>query len=286
MLFSPARAFAKQRPVITRQHLTDSSSIQSTPAKEQKSNTVAAKLSLGFRTLGANMEGRQRVSSLRLRSETVLKALAEGRWRLAHGQEAVAQLLEDLDELRKTKLGSDLREVQESILEHNAMYAKNPEVLGSMLHLVFGLDVMSQWLTSRDEELDERFRHLEKLQEDLVKHRCALEDLQMEVQDIKASTAGSSEVQALRRENARLRRESSLSAEAVAPSEPLAASWTPGAKAELLRCLEALEPRLAALPMAPEFMELQEEACEAYHHLRRVLLEAVALPIPKTEGRW
>ena len=285
MLFSPARAFAKQRPVIARQHLTDSSSIQSTPSKEQKSNTVAAKLSLGFRTLGANMEGRQRVSSLRLRSETVLKALAEGRWRLAHGQEAVAQLLEDLDELRKTKLGSDLREVQESILEHNAMYAKNPEVLGSMLHLVFGLDVMSQWLTSRDEELDERFRHLEKLQEDLVKHRCALEDLQMEVQDIKASTAGSSEVQALRRENARLRRESSH-AEAVAPSEPLAASWTPGAKAELLRCLEALEPRLAALPMAPGFMELQEEACEAYHHLRRVLLEAVALPIPKTEGRW
>ena len=229
------------------------------------------------------MEGRQRVSSLRLRSETVLKALAEGRWRLAHGQEAVAQLLEDLDELRKTKLGSDLREVQESILEHNAMYAKNPEVLGSMLHLVFGLDVMSQWLTSRDEELDERFRHLEKLQEDLVKHRSALEDLQMEVQDIKASTAGSSEVQALRRENARLRRASAQAV--VAPSEPLATSWTPAAKAELLRSLEALEPRLAALPMAPGFLELQEEACEAYHHLRRVLLEAVALPIP-AEGRW
>ena len=75
-----------------------------------------------------------------------------------------------LEELRDSKLDLDLREMQESILENTAMYAKNPEVLGSMIHLVFGLDVMSQWLTARDSELDLRLGDLDALQQELLKH--------------------------------------------------------------------------------------------------------------------
>ena len=73
--------------------------------------------------------------SLRLRSEAALQALAAGR-RVAKGAQAVEELRKALEDVAP-KLRVDLREVQESVIEHAAMYAKNPEVLGGMLHLVF-----------------------------------------------------------------------------------------------------------------------------------------------------
>eukprot|EP00438_Fugacium_kawagutii_P008203 Skav229046 [mRNA] locus=scaffold2828:53321:54025:+ [translate_table: standard] len=221
------------------------------------------------------------VASLRSRAEGALKALAEGRRRLAHGQEAVQQLLQELQQLRQTT-DLDLREVQESVLEHTAMFAKNPEVLGSMIHLVFTLDLMNQWLSSRDQELDHRLEDLKQLQQELGKHQRALEQLNSEVLDLRTSsagagTAGSRELQELRRENQRLRRQ--LQQPAAVP-EPVAAQlqgpWaTVGAG--MVECLQQLEPLLATMPNTPGFLDLQEEACEAYHELRRILLEAVAL---------
>lgn len=102
-------------------------------------------------------------ASLRQRSEAALQALQDGR-RVARGAEAVEELRAALNDLTP-KLRIDLREVQESVVEHAAMYAKNPEVLGGMLHLVFchlaarplcrsmrGLDLLNQWLLERDSE--------------------------------------------------------------------------------------------------------------------------------------
>ena len=48
-----------------------------------------------------------------------------------------------------------------------------------------------------------------------------------------------------------------------------------GAHSVWLAALEPLEPLLAAMPMgSQEALDLQEEACEAYGHLRRVVLQA------------
>ena len=244
------------------------------------------------------MEGRHQVSMLRHRAESALKTLAEGRRRLAHGQEAVTQLLEDLDALKDSGLDLNLREVQESILEHTAMYAKNPEVLGSMIHLVFGLDLMSQWLTARDQELDTNVQHLHVLQEELLKHRRQLEDLTSELHQLKleAVTGSTSrarpssasavkdfstkELEELRRENQELRQQ--LRERPKSGSGSYTGSWRFGADwsqigTGMVQCLEQLEPMLATMPNDAGFLDLQEEACEAYYELRRILLQAVAL---------
>ncbi|CAE8627811.1 unnamed protein product, partial [Polarella glacialis] len=93
-------------------------------------------------------------TGLRLRAETALRALADGRTRLASGLDSVDLLRGQLDEAG-TRWDLDLREVQESTVEHTAMYARNPEVLGGMLHLVFCLDLVNQWLEQRDSEAEE-----------------------------------------------------------------------------------------------------------------------------------
>ncbi|CAK9031462.1 unnamed protein product [Durusdinium trenchii] len=231
-------------------------------------------------------------SALRLRAESALRALAEGRRRLAHGVTAVAQLQEALEELRETQLGINLREVQESIVEHSAMYAKNPEVLGGMLHLVFSLDLLNQWQSKREEDLQERFRHLEALQAEMMCSRHTVDQLTKEVREVTSlSVSGACpdtptspgarpaqwELQELQQENARLRQLlAQQSAEPVA-LEPVASprSARGSAHSVWLAALEPLEPLLAAMPMgSQEALDLQEEACEAYGHLRRVVLQA------------
>lgn len=198
-----------------------------------------------------------------------------------------------LEELRDSKLDLDLREVQESILENTAMYAKNPEVLGSMIHLVFGLDVMSQWVTARDSELDLRLGDLDALQQEQLKHRRALEEMTTELQELRATGAmgaisapsrETGELQRLRRENERLQRElrERAGSSVASPAVPAGAEWA-HVKPLMLQCLEQLEPMLATMPATPAFLDLQEEACEAYYELRRILLEAMALNPPRVQ---
>jgi len=97
--------------------------------------------------------------SLRRRVEAALRGLADGRTRLEHCSEAVGELREGLCEVG-VRLGVDLREIQESVVEHTAMYAKNPEVLGGMLQLVFCLDLVHGWLEQRDAKAQELERRL------------------------------------------------------------------------------------------------------------------------------
>lgn len=97
--------------------------------------------------------------SLRRRVEAALRGLADGRTRLEHSSTAVGELREGLGEVG-VRLGVDLREIQESVVEHTAMYAKNPEVLGGMLQLVFCLDLVHGWLEQRDAKAQELERRL------------------------------------------------------------------------------------------------------------------------------
>ena len=182
--------------------------------------------------------------------------------------------------------------MQESILENTAMYAKNPEVLGSMIHLVFGLDVMGQWLTARDSELDLRLGDLEVLQQELLKHRRALEEMTSELQELRSSgtTGGrtvpsreTGELQRLRRENERLQRELSSSRAGSSVAAVAAGTEWGQVKPLMLQCLEQLEPMLATMPATPSFLDLQEEACEAYYELRRILLQAMSLNAPRVQ---
>lgn len=117
---------------------------------------------------------------LRIRSEEALRALAEGRTRLESGLQAVKLLQQQLD-AAGARLGLDLREVQESTVEHAAMYARNPEVLGGMLHLLFSLDTVRQWLERRDSEVEELEGRLSTVEEQLVEQSTLSQHLNREL---------------------------------------------------------------------------------------------------------
>jgi len=85
------------------------------------------------------------------RLEVALHSLTDGQARVAEAAAAVGDLRLRLADLASQLADRvDLREVQESVVEHAAMYAKSPEVLGSMLKLVFCLDLVAGWLRERD----------------------------------------------------------------------------------------------------------------------------------------
>jgi len=86
---------------------------------------------------------------LLFRAESALRTLASCRAKAEGGSESVAELRLRLGEIGPT-LGVDLREVQENLVEHAAMYSNCPEVLGGMLQLVFCIDVVCAWVAERD----------------------------------------------------------------------------------------------------------------------------------------
>eukprot|EP00971_Amphidinium_carterae_P021464 423333-Amphidinium_carterae.1 len=95
--------------------------------------------------------------ALKRQTEAALSTLADGKARAKQGMQPVAELRSQLAGL-VTSLGLDLREVQESVVEHAAMYANCPEVLGGMLQLVFCLELMGSWLRDRDAQVKESRR--------------------------------------------------------------------------------------------------------------------------------
>jgi hypothetical protein len=133
-------------------------------------------------------EGRQdsaEAYTLLLRARTALEALSEGKVRTASGLDAVKDLRERLSRLSGSLqvLGSgiDLREVQESIVEHAAMYANCPEVLGGMLQLVFCLDHIRCWLEERDAVVKSALAELDKHNDNFEAHHGLIDRMGAEV---------------------------------------------------------------------------------------------------------
>jgi len=274
------------------------------------------------------------------RAEAALQTLSDGRARVAAGAEAVEQLRRQLDQVR-TPLALDLREVQESVVEHAAMYARNPEVLGGMLHLVFCFDLVRAWLSERDDSaqaLERRLRHVEgqlaacrqylrevegearacgeraaalALAADLgrisqVSRQRAAANAHREVAvqadehwsskpsaidgaDLTTGTTREAEallaLQDLQLENAQLRAKLAFQEatpppdlRVTAPRQASLPTLSTSPAQGLVEALEQLEPMLASLPLGPEMVDLQEEACDAYGRLRSVLLEAASMP--------
>jgi len=117
---------------------------------------------------------------LLLRVEVALQALAEGRTRAAGGAEDAAELRRRIAGLER-HLNVDLREVQENVVEHAAMYANCPEVLGGMLQLVFCLDLLRQWLSERDARAKESEQRVEALASQFGECELRLGELVSEV---------------------------------------------------------------------------------------------------------
>jgi len=264
------------------------------------------------------------------RVEAALQTLSDGRARVAAGAEAVEHLRRQLDQVR-TPLALDLREVQESVVEHAAMYARNPEVLGGMLHLVFCFDLVRAWLNERDvnaQSLERRLRDVEgqlgacrqylrevegearacgeraaalALAADLGRisqgsrqraaanahhevavqaDECWLEPSAITGADNAARAANAEVLVALKElqlENDTLRAKLALKEVTGLRRAPLATAAASPAQG-LVEVLEQLEPMLASLPLEPEMVELQEEACDAYGRLRSIILEAASMP--------
>lgn len=123
-----------------------------------------------------------------LRLEAELQALSEGRAKVAGGAQSVDDLRHQLGEVG-ARLRIDLREVQESVVEHSAMYARNPEVLGGMLHVVKCLDLVHAWLAERDARTKEIERQLVALDDRWGECRAWLDDLNREIKDCSERTA-------------------------------------------------------------------------------------------------
>jgi len=267
------------------------------------------------------------------RVEAALQTLSDGRARVAAGAEAVEQLRRQLDKVR-TPLALDLREVQESVVEHAAMYARSPEVLGGMLHLVFCFDLVRAWLSERDFEAQTLERRISDVEGQVGACRQYLREVEVEARacgeraaslalaadlgrishgsrqraaanahcevavqaeecwlepsaitgvDNAARTAREAEalvaLKELQLENADLR--AKLASKEVAGLRwPSLATAAASPAQGLVEALEQFEPMLASLPLGPEMVELQEEACDAYGRLRSVLLEAASMPQP------
>lgn len=125
------------------------------------------------------------LQGLVLRARAALQALSEGKVRTAGGLDSVTELQQRLKALvGQFDLqggGIDLREVQESIVEHAAMYANCPEVLGGMLQLVFCLDHVRGWLEQRDLGVQDALSQLDTLQRNFEDCSAHVTELGMEV---------------------------------------------------------------------------------------------------------
>jgi len=89
-------------------------------------------------------------------------------------------LREGLDTVA-VRLGVDLRAVQESVVEHAAMYASCPEVLGGMLQLVFCLDLLGTWIKEQDNTVNSYAQRLQVIEEGYCMQGVRLAELASEV---------------------------------------------------------------------------------------------------------
>lgn len=125
------------------------------------------------------------LQGLLLRSRAALQALSDGKVRTANGLDSVRELQQRmksfLGQLELQGSGIDLREVQESIVEHAAMYANCPEVLGGMLQLVFCLDHVRGWLEQRDLAVQDALSQLDTLQRNFEDCSAHITQVGMEV---------------------------------------------------------------------------------------------------------
>jgi len=127
------------------------------------------------------------LQGLVLRARAALQTLSEGKFRTAGGLDSVTELQQRLKSLAgqfDLQGGDiDLREVQESIVEHAAMYANCPEVLGGMLQLVFCLDHVRGWLEQRDLAVQDALSQLDTLQRNFEDCSAHVTELGMEVRN-------------------------------------------------------------------------------------------------------
>lgn len=311
-------------------------------------------------------------AALQRQAEQSLRALTESGGHAVAGAQAVAELRTKLAELQP-RLGVDIREVQESLVQHAAMYTSCPEVLRGMLRLVSCLDVVRSWQLERDASAVVVERRLEALEEECRQHSAVSTALVAEVQrlgecaaaqalavDLEEAARAAAEADAhaetaarvtdateeLRREVAILHsqllaakrraaeaetaerriasefaaagggfaspagataktaigQESATRAPGASPAATALSTtasatsqqtpWSPGSEEGLpsqamLATLEQMEPMLAALPahIVPGMAELQEEACEAYSHLRSVVLKMTSIEHPPVAVR-
>jgi len=121
-----------------------------------------------------------RAQKLLQQVQAALQALGEGRLRTASGLHAVGELRKQLEALAE-RLHLDLRKVQESIVEHAAMYANCPEVLGGMLQLVFCLDHVKTWIQERDVRVQRAEERLEVLHKEFEDCNMRYTTLEVEV---------------------------------------------------------------------------------------------------------
>jgi hypothetical protein len=99
-----------------------------------------------------------------MRVESALRHLGDCNVKTKKGLTAVDELKHELGELCQRHGVFDLREVQESLVEHAAMYANCPEVLGGMIQLVLCLDLVCKWVAERDaraKALEARLEYVE-----------------------------------------------------------------------------------------------------------------------------
>lgn len=101
--------------------------------------------------------------------EGALKALSEGRFKGASGGEQANGMVGKL-RAAAAPLGLDLRDVQEAVVEHSAMYANCPEVLGGMLKLTFCLDQVKDLLQRKDAQLQDAERRYEELETQFIQY--------------------------------------------------------------------------------------------------------------------
>lgn len=124
-------------------------------------------------------------NALLVRARAALQALSDGKVRAASGIDSVDELQDRLRALSGQKTlresGIDLREVQESVVEHAAMYANCSEVLGGMLQLVFCLDHFRNWLEQRDLDIQEGLAQLDTLRRDFEDSGARITQLGTEV---------------------------------------------------------------------------------------------------------
>lgn len=127
------------------------------------------------------------LQGLLLRSRAALQALSDGKVRTANGLDSVKELQQRMKsfvgQLELQGSGIDLREVQESIVEHAAMYANCPEVLGGMLQLVFCLDHVRGWLEQRDLAVQDALSQLDTLQRNFEDCSAHITQVGMEVRN-------------------------------------------------------------------------------------------------------
>lgn len=142
---------------------------------------------------GGASEDASSLQSLTFRARAALKALSDGRIRTVGDLNAVSDLQQRLTDLvTKFSLlgdGIDLREVQESVVEHAAMYAKSREVFGGMLQLVFCLDTIRTWLEQRDDVVRDALVELGRLRHECQDGVNRISEMSTEVKALESTEA-------------------------------------------------------------------------------------------------